>query len=396
MRMMPNRLRKGWTRVAFGDVIRLVRERSADPDADGFDHYVGLEHLEPGDLRIRRWGNVAAGTTFTNVFRVGQVLFGKRRVYQHKVAVADFDGVCSSDIYVLEPKSEELVPGLLPFICQTDGFFEHAVGTSAGSLSPRTNWDSLAAYEFALPPLEEQRRIEEALLAHRSLRECLLEAAQAATRSEYALLEETFGEAYDNWQPALNRAPLSELAEVQTGLAMGRKPDGTTTRMPYLRVANVLDGALDLREMKEIVVEKHKIPRYSLRRGDVLMTEGGDLDKLGRGTVWQGEIQGCLHQNHVFAVRPDLSRLEPWFLAAVARSPYGRSFFLQSAKRTSNLASVNKKQVSGFLVPLMPLSKQREWLKTYNAVRASVGALSDRLRQLDAFGDRIMQQGLGA
>ena len=95
------------------------------------------------------------GVTFTSVFKPGQVLFGKRRAYQRKVAVADFTGVCSGDIYVLESQdASALLPGLLPFICQTDAFFEHAVGTSAGSLSPRTNWKSLADFEFALPPME--------------------------------------------------------------------------------------------------------------------------------------------------------------------------------------------------------------------------------------------------
>jgi len=152
-------LKPGWRRVKFGDVVRLSKVRSQDPLVDGFERYVGLEHLEPGDLRIRSWGNVADGVTFTNVFKPGQVLFGKRRAYQRKVAVADFAGVCSGDIYVLESKDASvLLPELLPFICQTDAFFDYAVGTSAGSLSPRTNWTSLAGFEFALPPIEEQRR----------------------------------------------------------------------------------------------------------------------------------------------------------------------------------------------------------------------------------------------
>lgn len=179
---MPDNLKKGWTRVAFGDVVQLCRERSGDPAADGFERYVGLDHLEPGDLKIRRWGNVADGTTFTNVFRAGQVLFGKRRAYQRKVAVADFDGVCSGDIYVFEPKSDKLLPELLPFICQTDGFFDHAIGTSAGSLSPRTNWDSLAGYEFSLPPIEEQRRIAEVLEAASSTIACLSDTSECALK----------------------------------------------------------------------------------------------------------------------------------------------------------------------------------------------------------------------
>ena len=130
-------LKPGWTRVSFGDVVKLNTDRFADPAAAGIERYMGLEHIEPEDLRIRRWGFVADGTTFTNCFRPGQVLFGKRRAYLRKVAVADFEGVCSSDIYVFESKDPDvLLPGLLPFLCQTEGFFQHAVGTSAGSLSP--------------------------------------------------------------------------------------------------------------------------------------------------------------------------------------------------------------------------------------------------------------------
>lgn len=180
------------TRVAFGEVVRLSKERTSDPDADGFDRYVGLEHIEPGDLRIRRWGEVADGTTFTSVFRPGQVLFGKRRAYQRKVAVADFEGVCSGDIYVLESKDASvLLPELLPFICQTDAFFEHAVGTSAGSLSPRTNWASLSSFEFDLPSRTTQERFAAALASTRGLIErihALQDAHWNARLAAYASL----------------------------------------------------------------------------------------------------------------------------------------------------------------------------------------------------------------
>lgn len=159
------RKKAGWTTVAFGDVVQLCKERSSDPEADGYERFIGLEHIDPGELRVRRWGDIADGVTFTNVFHPGQVLFGKRRAYQRKVAVADFSGVCSGDIYVLEPKGDALLPELLPFICQTDAFFEHAVGTSAGSLSPRTNWKSLADFEFALPPIDKQQQILHVLTA---------------------------------------------------------------------------------------------------------------------------------------------------------------------------------------------------------------------------------------
>jgi len=122
--MKERNLKPGWRRVKFSEVVRLSKARCADPLGAGVERFVGLEHLEPGDLRIRRWGNVADGVTFTSLFKPGQVLFGKRRAYQRKVAVADFAGVCSGDIYVLESADPAvLLPELLPFICQTDAFF---------------------------------------------------------------------------------------------------------------------------------------------------------------------------------------------------------------------------------------------------------------------------------
>ena len=164
------------TTVAFGDVVQLSKERSNDPERDGFERYLGLEHLKPSDLKVCSWGDIVDGTTFTSVFKPGQVLFGKRRAYQRKVAVADFSGVCSGDIYVLEPKGDELLPELLPFICQSESFYDYVISMSQGGLSPRVNWKALAKYEFALPPLEEQRRIADALLAFEMLNEALAHA----------------------------------------------------------------------------------------------------------------------------------------------------------------------------------------------------------------------------
>ena len=190
--MKSKSLNAGWRRVKFGDVVQLSKARCADPLAEGVERYVGLEHLEPGDLRIRNWGNVADGVTFTSVFQPGQVLFGKRRAYQRKVAVADFSGVCSGDIYVMETQDAQvLLPELLPFICQTDAFFDHAIDTSAGSLSPRTNWTSLADFEFMLAPMLEQSKIIELLTALECASAAQQGAAESADQLVRALLSET-------------------------------------------------------------------------------------------------------------------------------------------------------------------------------------------------------------
>lgn len=152
-----------WEEISFGEIARSLTNAVKNPLSENLVRYVGLEHVEPGNIHIKSWGNVADGTTFTRVFRKGQVLFGKRRAYQKKAAVAEFDGVCSGDILVLEAIEKRLSPELLPFIVQSDRFFDCAVKTSAGSLSPRTKFKDLAKFTFKLPPLNEQKRIADLL-----------------------------------------------------------------------------------------------------------------------------------------------------------------------------------------------------------------------------------------
>ncbi len=157
--------RSKWESVRFGDVVDLVSDTSRNPEAEGITRFIGMEHLEPGSLHIKTWGELVDGVTFTKRCRKGQVLFGKRRAYQRKVAIAEFDAVVSGDIYVFQAKEELLDPKLLPFLCMSERFFQFAVETSAGSLSPRTNWSHLKDFEFILPPLDQQRRIAELLWA---------------------------------------------------------------------------------------------------------------------------------------------------------------------------------------------------------------------------------------
>lgn len=156
-----------------------------------------------------------------------------------------------------------------------------------------------------------------------------------------------------------NILKLQKVATVQTGLAVNAETDRQDpVRLPYLRVANVQDGRLDLSEIKMISVSRSQIERYSLQAGDVLMTEGGDFDKLGRGAVWNGQIAPCLHQNHVFAVRPDNTVILSAFLAAYCESEAGKRYFLSCSKQTTNLASINSTQLKDLPVVVPPVTEQ--------------------------------------
>lgn len=174
------------------------------------------------------------------------------------------------------------------------------------------------------------------------------------------------------------QARLEDVATVQTGLAKGKSVAGNSLELPYLRVANVQDGFVDLSVVKTVVVSASDAERYKLRAGDVLFTEGGDFDKLGRGTVWNGQIANCLHQNHVFAVRPD-PKLLPEYLAALASSPAGRRYFQLSSKQSTNLASINSSQLKAFPLPLPPLEEQRLIAAVLRTWDEAIDA-ADRLR----------------
>ena len=227
-------------------------------------------------------------------------------------------------------------------------------------------------YPIPLPPLSEQQRIveriEELFAKLDEAKERLQEVADSFAVRKAAILHKAFtGELTQQWRrengvsdESWEEKKLHEVAFVQTGVMKGKHYNGETKLLPYLRVANVQDGYLKLDEIKEIAIDVNLIERYSLRKGDVLFTEGGDYDKLGRGTVWNNEIPGCLHQNHVFAVRPNTSILFDCFLAYQSNSRYGKKYFLSCSKQTTNLASINSTQLKNFPVLLPSLPEQHE------------------------------------
>ena len=293
--------RTGWKRVRFGDVVENCNE-TCEPGEAGLERFVAMEHLEPGSLHVRSWGNVAEGTTFTRRCRPGQVLFGKRRAYQRKVAVAEFEAVVSGDIYVLAPKVAQasslrghrqdayatLLPELLPFLCLSEQFFQHAVGTSAGSLSPRTNWSSLASFEFDLPPLDQQRRIAEILWAVdegvQSWHLCLAGLAVVDLIGSRALLA-NHGE---------TSVRLGDYIELIGGQHINANdytdvPLGT----PYLT------GPADFPDGKITVSRYTNVPKVCCEQGDILVTCKGS----GTGKVIEADARYCISRQ-LMAVRP--------------------------------------------------------------------------------------------
>jgi len=314
--------------------------------------------------------------------RRGDVLATKDSETPDDIAVPAFVGeglpgvLCGYHLALIRPRSQRICGAFLfwlhaskPFRAQYEA---KAVGVTRFGLSQYAFRELL----IALPPLPEQERtaayldascaaIDAAVAAKRSqldtldaLRKSIIQRAVTRGISARVALESTGNAWMEQIPRGWKLVCLKRIAEIQGGLTLGKQYEGPLIERPYLRVGNVQDGHLDLVDVSLIELPASVAATVELRPDDVLMTEGGDLDKLGRGYLWKGEIPGCLHQNHIFAVRCVLHKLKPMFLAYVTAAKYGRDYFEATGKKTTNLACTNATKVGEFPIPLPPLTLQ--------------------------------------
>lgn len=241
------------------------------------------------------------------------------------------------------------------------------------------DWQEYLNFEIPKFALERQRSIRQLLSKVREAYCCEKNLLLALRELKQQVMRELFtrgikGEVqrvteFGNVPESWDIEPLDQIAIVQTGAAKGRKfVDAEVIEVPYLRVANVQDGHLDLREMKTIKIRQQELSRFQLKDGDVVLTEGGDFDKLGRGFIWRSELKVCIHQNHVFAVRANRDRLQPEFLAYLTQSAYGKAYFLKVAHKTTNLACINSTKLKAFPVLVPSREEQTEIVNILKAI----------------------------
>jgi len=252
-------------------------------------------------------------------------------------------------------------------------YFYHLLGSdllkrrfsalAAGAVVKNLNIDLVKGVEIPLPPLPEQKRIAAIFDKADTIRRKRQQAIQLANDFLRAVFLDLFGDPVTN-PKGWDEYVLNEIADIRSGVTKGKivKPEESMTR-PYMRVANVQDGYLDLADVQQITVSKKDAEKCLLVEGDILLTEGGDPDKLGRGHVWRGEVEGCLHQNHIFSVRVnDQARVRPAFLSAIISSQRGKRYFLKVGKQTTGIATINKSVLSEFVPFVPPVALQDHYL----------------------------------
>ena len=272
------------SKVLLGDVAHEHKE-TCKGSKDGYP-IVGLEHLIPEEITLTTWDE-GSENTFTKMFRKGNVLFGRRRAYLKKAAVAPFDGICSGDITVIEADPDKILPDLLPFIIQNDDLFDFAVGKSAGSLSPRVKWEHLKNYEFELPDMDKQKELAE-----------LLWAIDDTKKSYQELIAATDELVKSQFMELMNGAAERRIADVCLQFSRGKTPSYVDySEIRVINQACIYWDGLHLENVKYQNEAKFKTEN-KLRDGAVLLNATG-TGTLGRSYIFQGQSGTYMADGHV-------------------------------------------------------------------------------------------------
>lgn len=375
-------LPKGWQWVRFDQIAVNVSERIDDPKKAGVDHYVGLEHIDSDSLRIRRWGTPDDVEAQKLKFRKGDIIFGKRRAYQRKVGVADFDGICSAHAFVFRGNSKHIVPELLPFFMQTDAFMERAVAISKGSLSPTINWGDLARQEFALPSdPAEQRRIAELLRAAETVAEQYHQTLAALDDARDAIVE-------PEEMVAQGVQPLQNFTTVIID-GEHNPPKRVTSGVPYALVQNVVNGGLDLRECSYISREdfERTKKRYTSARGDILLVCVGFT--TGRVSFVNRDDEFAIDRS-VAAIRFDSRLVLPEYGFALMGSAFVQQQVRRSILGTQQL-HLYLRDIKKLKVAVPPLSAQEYILARLRQMSETRGMIDTALTHARAVKHNLME-----
>ncbi|MBK1686848.1 restriction endonuclease subunit S [Rubrivivax gelatinosus] len=395
---MSELLPRGWREHSFGDLCeRVVNGGTPSTDVPSYwggktPWVTGADFTTHGIGEIRRFvTDLGIRSSPASVVRAGNLLV-VTRTGVGKLAIAPFDIAISQD-----------VTGVYLDRTRADvGFAYHLLSRELEELKKLNQGTSingivrsdLEGHLVRIPgSLREQQRIAAILASLDTAIEATEGLIEKHKQIKAGLMHDLFtrgvddtghiGPAAQNLPMGWRWVPLGQLAQIVSGVTLGGKGPEAGVTVPYLRVANVQDGYLDLAEVKPICVLPSVLEQLRLLPGDVLMNEGGDFDKLGRGTVWGGEIENCIHQNHVFRVRTNRASLLPEYLAFHSESAYGKRYFLISSKQSTNLASINATQLRNYPIALPPLDEQArivQQISAANAYRLGLGRAIEKLR----------------
>lgn len=367
-----------WPMVKLADVCQVNPRLPKEYDETQDVSFLAMASVSEDGILLNQKTRVLSETKkgFT-YFERGDVIVAKITPCFENGKAAYLDslqtqvGFGSTEFHVLRPNIKQLDGKYLFYLIWNRKFrfiAERIMSGSAGQ--KRVPASFLQNFEIPLPPLAEQKRIAAIMDKADAIRQKRQQAIALADQFLRSVFLDMFGDPVTN-PKGWDEVVLKDIADIRSGVTKGKivKEDDAIT-LPYMRVANVQDGYLDLSSIQEITVSKKDANKSTLQIGDILLTEGGDPDKLGRGHVWNGEIENCIHQNHIFSVRViDSNYVRPSFLSSVISSSRGKKYFLKVGKQTTGIATINKTVLSEFLPFIPPLEMQDKYLGIMKKVK---------------------------
>lgn len=371
------------SKVLLGDVA-VERRETCKGDKDRYP-VVGLEHLTPEEITLTAWAD-GSNNTFTKIFHKGDVLFGRRRAYLKKAAVAPFDGICSGDITVIEARPNYLLPELLPFIIQNDALFDFAVEKSAGSLSPRVKWEHLKNYAFNLPDMERQRKIAELLWA--------MDATKKSYQRLIAATDELVKSQFIEWfgNPATNPLgwEVKQLSEVATYfIGLTYKPsDVAESGTIVLRSGNIQNGELDFTDIVRVGTEVRE--QLIVHENDILMcSRNGSSALVGKVALIPQTTEKMTFGAFMTIIR---SNYYDYLLTYFKMDAFRKQI---ATSKTATINQITKAMLDKVLVPIPPIELQEQFAAFVHQSDKSKFELEQALSELTATYKRIISEQLG-
>ena len=374
----------------FEQIAINSTEKKKPVEEDRFT-YLGLEHLDSGSLKVTRFGSDVAPIGEKLVMRKGDVLFGKRRAYQKKVAIAPFDGIFSAHGMVLRPNVEVIDPDFFPLFISSDYFLDAAIKISVGSLSPTINWRDLKILEFDLPDLETQRKLAAVLWSINDTMESykkLISATDELVKSQFM---EQFGLPDNN----VKGYPLGRIGDVVSDVHYGTSAKASDNgKYVYIRMNNITyEGALDLSDIKRIDVADSEIENYIVRYGDVLFNRTNSRDLVGKTCVFDRK-NPMIIAGYIIRLRMN-GLVLPEYLSLFMNTRYAKKLLFSMAKGAVGQANINAKELQDICIIIPPIDEQREFLTLVRQSDKSKFELEKALSELTATYKRIIAENLG-
>lgn len=378
-----------WQKVKFSDIAINVRKTSKNPLKDGFTKAIGLGHIEPDNLNLLGYTDIAKeGTKFNKIFRKGQFLFGSRRAYLRQMARATFDGVCTANIMVFDVKDENLINrDLFEFIIRSDSFINCAINTSEGSLFPNAKWKYIAEYEFLLPPKDQQAQLAKLLWAMSDVIEKENELLNRVKQSYETLINQFMIHGnYVDGQLIKTKCGLldSRIETYKLKDCLSEKPmyGANASSKPYemdspryIRITDIDDEGNLIKEDK-VTIDSSDYEQYVLSDNDFLFARTGNT--VGKTLLYKNEMGNAVFAGYLIKFDINEELLNPKFLFYFTKSLKYESFKRKMIKVGAQ-PNINSEEYQSMVLPKFSLQVQNELCKKLDDLKSNIDLVNAKI-----------------